>query len=319
MRADRLLAILLTLQRVGRATTRQLAERLEVSERTIHRDMDALTGAGVPVYAERGPKGGWRLLGEYRTDLTGLSPAEAQALLVGPPARLLEDLGLAKASEGAWLKLLASLPRSYRSEVESVRGRVYVEPRGGTEGAPLLPILLDALWQNREVEMTYERQDGERSVRRVAPLGLVARGATWYLVAQSEAGPRTFRVSRVLEAALTDTRFAPPEGFDLRAHWRAAQAEFKERLPRYSVRARVEAAALERLGLVGRWATLEASTPLADGWLEARVRFETAEDALAWALSLGSRAEVLEPPQLRARVAASARELLAAYSLDGRV
>lgn len=183
MRADRLLSILLILQIRGRVTSRQLAERLEVSERTIHRDMEALTAAGVPVYAERGSRGGWRLLEDYRTDLTGLKPGEVQALLVGQPNRLLEDLGLSRASEGAWIKLLASLPALYRREAESVRGRIYIEPRGAAEPVPHLPTLLEALWRNRKLHTIYRRNDGKISERLLDPLGLVAKGSTWYLVA----------------------------------------------------------------------------------------------------------------------------------------
>lgn len=170
MRADRLLSILLILQIRGRVTSRQLAERLEVSERTIHRDMEALTAAGVPVYAERGSRGGWRLLADYRTDLTGLKPGEVQALLVGQPNRLLEDLGLSRASEGAWIKLLASLPALYRREAESVRGRIYIEPRGAAEPVPHLPTLLELL----------QEEVGHNSVRTCHSSGNSTTSSTFF-------------------------------------------------------------------------------------------------------------------------------------------
>lgn len=307
MRADRLLSILLILQTQGQATSRQLAERLEVSERTIHRDMEALTGAGVPVYAERGARGGWRLLADYRTDLTGLKPGEIQALLVGQPNKLLEDLGLSRASEGAWIKLLASLPAFYRREAESVRGRIYIEPGGAAEPVPHLPTLLEALWLSRKLHLTYRRSDGQRSERLLDPLGLVAKGSTWYLVAWNGKDYRTYRVSRVQEARLAPEVAVRPKDFDLQCFWEQSRAELKEHLPRYDVRAQVEQKALERFGLIGRWARLLRIEPVERGWLEAWIRFEVEEDALAWALSLGTGVRVLEPTALAEKVRETAR------------
>lgn len=310
MRADRLLSILLILQAQGQATSRQLAERLEVSERTIHRDMEALTGAGVPVYAERGARGGWRLLADYRTDLTGLKLGEIQALLVGQPNKLLEDLGLSRASEGAWIKLLASLPDFYRPEAEAVRGRIYIEPRGAAEPVPHLPTLLEALWRNRKLQVTYRRGDGGTSERLLDPLGLVVKGSTWYLVAWNGDDYRTYRVSRIQEARLSPEAALRPKDFDLQAFWERSRAELKEQLPRYDVWVRVEQKALERFGLMGRWASLVHAEPAEEGWLEARIRFEVEEDALAWALSLGAKVRVLEPMELRAKVIEGARAIL---------
>src|SRR5215210_9043402 len=148
MRADRLLSIVLLLQAHHHLTSRELAGRLEVSERTIHRDMEALSFAGIPVVAERGTGGGWSLLGEYRTSLTGLNEAEIQSLFVTKPARLLADLNLEKAAEGALLKLLAALPSVYRRGAEYARQRIYVDVTGWQrtdEAVPLLHVLQDAI------------------------------------------------------------------------------------------------------------------------------------------------------------------------------
>lgn len=312
MRADRLLSILLVLQTKGGITSRQLAERLEVSERTIHRDMEALTAAGVPVYAERGARGGWRLLEDYHTDLTGLKPGEIQALLVGQPNKLLEDLGLSKALQGAWIKLLASLPALYRQEAEGVRGRIYVEPRGAAEPVPHLPTLLEALWLGRKLQIIYRRHDGQISERLLDPLGLVAKGSTWYLVAWNGEDYRTYRISRLQHARLSPEAAIRPKDFDLQRFWEESRAQLKEHLPRYDVWARVQQQALERFGLVGRWARLEQSVPLGEGWIEAQIRFETEEDALAWVLSLGAGVRVLEPAELREKVLGAALAILAA-------
>lgn len=314
MRADRLLSILLLLQMKEQATTGELAKRLGVSRRTVHRDMDALTTAGVPVYAERGVRGGWRLLGDYRTDLTGLSETEARALLLKQPDGLLSDLGLGRAAEGAFLKLTASLPAPFRHEVAALRERIVVEARGQADAVPDLPLILDAMEGNRKLEFAYKRSDRETRVRVGAPLGLVAKGNTWYLIAEVEGKYRTYRVSRMSETSVTDEPFAMPMNFSLREYWAQSRAEFRAELPRYEVSALVHEASLERLGLVGRWATLTHSEPHSPGWVRAHIRFEVEDDAHAWALSMGIRAEVLGPPELRGRVRESLEEMLEVYS-----
>lgn len=236
MRADRLLSILLLLQAHGRLTARDLARRLEVSERTIHRDMDALGVAGVPVYAARGTGGGWSLAEGYRARLPGLSDTEIQALFLAGPARLLADLGLRRASEAALLKLLASLPAIARRDVEYARQRIHVDPAGWHETAEsvaALPTLQEAIWQGHQVALTYGRSDGATVERLVAPLGLVAKGRVWYLVAAVDGEPRTYRVSRVRCARPTGAPAARPAGFDLAGYWERSAADFKAGLPRY--------------------------------------------------------------------------------------
>src|SRR5262249_32262971 len=186
MRADRLLSILLLLQVNRRLTARDLARRLDVSERTILRDMDALSGSGVPVVSERGVGGGWSLLEEYQTRLTGLSPAEIQSLFLARPPKLLADLGLKNEAEAAWIKLQAALPAASRPQAELVRKRILFDTRGwrdAAESIACLPVLLDALWRERRVRFVYQRVLGEAGERVVDPQALVARGSTWYLIA----------------------------------------------------------------------------------------------------------------------------------------
>src|SRR5262245_37673257 len=208
MRADLRLSILLLLQVHRRMTARTLAARLEVSERTIHRDMVALSGAGVPVTAERGTGGGWRLMEEYRTNLTGLNEAEVQALFLAKPPRLLADLRLDKAAEAAVIKLRAAIPATARQGAEEMRQRIHVDVLGwrrAEEAIPYLPILQEAIWQERRLRFTYGYERGGTSVERVAdPLGLVAKGNIWYFVAAIEGEVRTYRVSRVRSATLLD-------------------------------------------------------------------------------------------------------------------
>ena len=235
MRADRLLSILLLLQVHRRLTARALARRLEVSERTIHRDMEALSAAGIPVYAERGGGGGWSLVEEYRTNLTGLNTAEIQALFVTRPARLLADLGLEQASDAGLIKLQAALPAMQRDDAEYARQRIYVDITGwnrAEESIATLPVLQAAIWQERKLQFTYERGGDCAAVERlVDPLGLVAKGSGWYLVAGEEGEIRSYRVSRVQEAKLIDQPCVRPKGFDLAAYWEQSMISFKDQLP----------------------------------------------------------------------------------------
>lgn len=331
MRADRLLNILLTLQTEGRVKAGELARRQGVSRRTIYRDLDALTAAGVPVYAVPGPAGGVALLGDYRTDLTGLSRTEIQALLLGRSGTLLGDLGLAGAAEGARTKLLAALPTPRRSEADDAKGRFFVDVTGWRntrEAVPLLPRLQEAVWAARELHLTYARGDGVRVQRRVQPLGLVARGSTWYLVADvveddtAEDGEgsdkrRTYRVSRIGEAVLGEA-FVRPEGFDLEAHWEASKLEFKARLPRYPVTVRAAPEVLRKLEAPNRYARLLNASEAADerGWRTAELLFEVDWEALETLLGFGAAAEVLAPEDLRERVRGVLRAAAAFYELD---
>jgi predicted DNA-binding transcriptional regulator YafY len=318
MRADRLLSIVLLLQANGQLTSRSLAERLEVSERTIHRDMEALSFSGIPVFAERGSNGGWSLLGEYRTNLTGLNEAEVQSLFVTQPPKLLADLRLKKASEGALLKLLAALPAMYRQGAEQARRRIHIDTAGWArheEAVPLLPVLQDAIWSERRLRFTYQRGPGCDDVEReVDPLGLVAKGSAWYLVAGVGESVRSYRISRMARAEVLDQRSAVPAGFDLAAFWEQSTAKFKSALPNYVAQFRVAPDVFPRLRFAGRFArvgdTVETDR---DGWLRVSVGFDVEEIACEYALGFGSKLEVLEPRSLREKVIAAAQGVVDFY------
>jgi predicted DNA-binding transcriptional regulator YafY len=317
MRADRLLSILLLLQVHQRVTARELAERLEVSERTIHRDMEALGAAGIPVLADRGAGGGWRLLDEYRTNLTGLNGNEIQALFLSGPPRLLADLGLDKASDAALIKLLAALPSPNRRGAEDARQRIYVDAGGWgqrDEDVPFLPLIQEAIWHDVRLRLWYQRADGTASERLVDPLGLVAKGSLWYLVAAVEGDIRTYRVSRVRGAELTDQPCARPADFDLAAYWQASAAQFRAHLPSYPATVRVEPSALGRVRQGGRYSRIEREhPPAADGWVMLDVQLEVEDNAVEYVLSFGPCIEVLAPDSLRERVIAAARAMVELY------
>lgn len=320
MRGDRLLSILLLLQVHERLTARDLAGRLEVSERTIHRDMAVLSAAGVPVTAARGGGGGWSLLGDYRTDLTGLTAAEAQALFLAAPGRLLADLGLRQASEAALIKLLAALPALARRDAEYVRQRIYVDPTGWrqtTGAAPCLSVLQEALWRERRLALTYGRSDGSVVERLVDPLGLVAKGSAWYLVAavDGDGDVRSYRVSRVRHACITEQPCVRPLDFDLAAYWDQAAANLTRNLPWYPVSVRVDPAILPRMRAGERYVRVESvGAPDAEGWLPVSLQCQGDEEACAYVLGFGAQIEALEPRSLREQVLARARAVVAFYT-----
>lgn len=310
MRADRLLSILLLLQSRRRVTGRELAGRLEVSERTILRDMDALSSAGIPVIAERGKCGGWSLLDDYQTKLTGLSPAEIQSLFLARPARLMSDLGLKRESEAALIKLQASLPAGAREHAELARRRILIDPRGWRdpgESIPCLPTLLDALWRGRQVRFLYARDQCDPAERTGDPLGLVAKGSTWYLVAQVGNETRTYRISRIREALVLESPAAYPPQFDLAAHWERSAAEFRENLPRYYATFLANHSIMRWIRYRG-W-RLEEQTLDGDR-VRIRLRFDIEDEAVQFALSFGGDIEVIEPRDLGEKVRAGARAIL---------
>jgi len=320
MRADRLISILLLLQIHRCLTANDLAKRLEVSERTIHRDMEALSSVGVPVTADRGAGGGWRLIGDYRTKLTGLNDTEIQSLFLNVPPQLLADLGLEKTSEAAMTKLLAEVPGDARRDAEFARQRIHVDVSGwnrSEESVPMLPTLQQAVWQDRKLNISYQRDpDCEAFERVVDPLGLVAKGSVWYLIAAVENEPRTYRVSRVLAATLLNDPCERPPDFDLAAHWQQSAQVFKTQLPRFDATLRVRQESLRRLYYAVRFARVEhVGEPDADGWAIVEMRFQLEDEAAEFALSFGPQIEVMEPVTLREKVIGLAKSVVEFYAV----
>jgi predicted DNA-binding transcriptional regulator YafY len=308
MRAERLLRILLLLQAYGSFTASELARRLGVSVRTIQRDLGSLSVAGVPVYADRGRGGGWTLARDYRTRLNGLTPAEAMTVFVGTTAHVLADLGLDGVTDTALAKLLSALPAHARRDAEYARARVLVDHagwQGAGEASPWLAIIRQALWEERRIQLGY----GEGRTMRVAPLGLVAKGSTWYLVAARDDDEiRTYRVPKITSAVLTGQSFQRPPGFDLTAYWAGACKRFFATRPVYPVRLRVHTAAVHRLS----WApgtTITEINERADGHSDVAMTFENAFEATTVLLGMAGDAEVVAPAELRDRMRTAAGRL----------
>ena len=319
MRADRLLSIMLLLQANRQMTSRDLASRLEVSERTIHRDMEALSGAGIPVTAARGSGGGWSLLGDYRTSLTGLNEAEIQSLFLTKPAKLLADLHLEKAADGAMLKLLASLPSTFRRGAERARQRIHVDVSGWSrreEAVPFLPVLQEALWMERKLSIKYERGENCEHVERlISPLGLVAKGSVWYLVGAVDGHVRTYRVSRVAHAEVLDEAAPIPVDFNLAEYWEQSASTLKSSTPNYLASFWVAPSVVLRLSFAGRFARVkETDETDARGWKKVHVGFDVEEMACEYAVSFGPNLEVIEPVTLREKVIAMTQATLKFYA-----
>ncbi|MGK5443672.1 helix-turn-helix transcriptional regulator [Micromonospora sp. URMC 105] len=317
MRASRLISLVLLLQSRETMTAAELARELEVSERTVYRDVLALSAAGVPVYADRGRAGGYRLLGGYQTRLTGLTRDEAEALFLSGLPGPAGDMGLADAVASAELKVLAALPPTLRDAPARAGQRFHLDVPGWfRESAPppWLAELARAVWRDRVVQLRYRRGDREVG-RRVEPYGLVLKSGVWYLVGRVGDGMRTYRVDRVVGVEVGGETFARDEDFDLGGHWREQAEAFLRSMLRAEITVRLSAAGLRAL----RWApeapfayeevTAAAGEPDGQGWRITRLPVESVEVAYDLLLRLGPEAEVLDPPELRARLAGAARRL----------
>jgi predicted DNA-binding transcriptional regulator YafY len=298
LRADRLLSMLLLLQAHGRLTGRELARRLEVSERTVHRDMESLSASGVPIFAMRGAQGGWQLDGNWRTQVPGLDEVELRALLMAQP-RVIGDTRLASAAERALQKLMAALPTSLREQAASIRQRLYVDTTGwrpSRENLVMLPIVQQAVSGDRKLAIVYCKPNGERSKRTVDPLGLVAKGSAWYLVANTPAGMRTFRVSRIEGATPLKVPCKRPSQFKLAAYWTSTTKELSETWKRFPATLRLQPQAAQ--GMFTWHNARQVGMADARGWMTMDVEFENEEEARFVVLGLGTRVEVLEPESL---------------------
>jgi predicted DNA-binding transcriptional regulator YafY len=320
MRASRLVQLLLLLQARGGLTAEALAKELEVSVRTVLRDVDALSAAGVPIYTERGPAGGIRLVDGYRTRLTGMTGDEAEALflsgLPGPAA----ELGLGTVVAAAQVKVVAALPAELRSRASRLVERFHLDAGAwfhGNEPVPHLPTVADAVWASRPLEISYHR--GESSVQRILePLGVVLKAGIWYLVARSDEQVRTYRVSRIRAARPLEETFERPAGFDLAAWWAESSAAYEREVPRLEITVRVRTDAMWRLAdAVGNRVVRAAQRlgePDEDGRQVLRISVEWPEEATGRFVAAAPDVEVVEPAALRAELLAAARTASEVYS-----
>jgi predicted DNA-binding transcriptional regulator YafY len=312
MLASRLLSILMLLQTRGRMSATALAAEFEVSVRTIHRDIDHLSAAGVPVYADRGRNGGFALTDGYRTKLTGLTQPEAETLflagLPGPAAQL----GLADILSAARLKLMAALPAHVQPGAERIASRFHLDPEAWFRVAdpqPALQTVARAVWSGHVLNLRYRPAgESESRSRKLDPLGLVLKAGVWYLVAQSGKSIRTYRVANIHDAEITDEAFARPNGFDLAAHWERSSRAYEAGMWRDYADVRLSPRGVVLLEMLGPYvvqAARETAKPDRDDWIRCTVPIESDSQGVRELMRLCNEVEVLGPPSLRKMMAAT--------------
>ena len=319
MRASRLLSIQMLLQARGRMSATELAEALEVSVRTLYRDIDELTTAGVPIYAERGRAGGFQLLPGWKTTLTGLTATEAEAVFLSGLAGPATDLGLGAEVQSAQLKLLSALPAQWRGHARRISSRLHLDPVEWYREADTLPHLqavARAVWDERQLEIGYA--SWTRTARQIVhPLGLVLKAGAWYLVAAREGKLRTFRISSILDVRALEARCVRPRRFDLERYWAESVQRFETEL--YTGEARVAATArglseLRQLGAAVARALREVQAPAAGERVQVRIPIESVAHAAGLLLRMVPEVEVLQPVALRRALLARAQEVAGMYA-----
>jgi predicted DNA-binding transcriptional regulator YafY len=313
MRADRLLSILLLLQARGKLTTQALANELGVSRRTILRDVDALSYAGVPIYTDGGHGGGISLDENYRTNLTGLNETEIRALFVSENTQLLNDIGLGDASQRMLQKLSAALPPEQQSIVKQVQQRIYMDAAWWWQDDVPLPFwgeIQQAVFEDRLIRALYENYNGEVAERIIEPYSLVAKAGQWYLIAKRGQVFRLYRVTRFHTVQVLDAHFQRDPGFDLAAFWHNHIQEFREAITEYTFTLKVHP---DRVSFVqslmpGRFHTIEIDA--GNGWQTLNFQVETMDLAKMLVFGLGSQAVILGPAELKAAVLEQCQELL---------
>ncbi|MFC5148274.1 helix-turn-helix transcriptional regulator [Streptomyces aureoversilis] len=337
MRADRLLSLLLLLQNRGRMTAPELAAELEVSIRTVYRDIEALGASGVPVCADRGPAGGYRLMDGYRTRLTGLTDAEASSLFLAGAPGAARELGLGAVLATAQLKLQAALPAEFAERSRRIQDRFHLDAPAwfrDAEPVPHLATVARAVWEQQVLLVRYRRWNGQvhpepgapEPGRPLCPLGIVLKGGTWYLVAMATEGEaaagtlgasRTYRISRFLDVDTSGETFERPDGFDLAACWEESSRRLAAALHQGTARLRISPRARRLLpvqfGAVGTRALESAGPPDHEGWVQVEIPVEAQAVAVSDLLRLGTEAEVLGPPELRRAVGEAVAVLAERY------
>ena len=317
MQASRLISVLMRLQARGRATATELAQELEVSVRTIYRDVDQLSFAGIPVIAERGRSGGFKLVDGFRTELTGMTPAEAETLflagLPGPAA----ELGLTQLMGVARTKLLAALPAGERAE--RIASRFHLDATGwfrNAEPVALLPTIAQAIWAERFLNIRYAPHKGT-VIRKIGPLGLVLKAGIWYLIAQKGNAFRTYRVGRIA-TAVPQELYTRPKDFDLAAYWAQSSKDYELGTNRDRATIRLSPRGRQILDLLGPYVVQEAeqSVSKADnqGWVRCTIPLESAEFGIRELMRLGEEVEIVSPPALRMRMIRTLRKTLDCYA-----
>jgi predicted DNA-binding transcriptional regulator YafY len=319
MRADRLLSLLMLIQTRGTLTAQSLAAELEVTERTIYRDVTALSAAGVPVYSERGPGGGISLVENYRTNLTGLNAAEVRALFMMSIPAPLDQLGVGTELRTALLKLSASLPNTRRADESTARQKIHLDAAWwfqSEEPIVHLKTIQSALWSDRKLDLLYRSDFGADIEMVIAPYGLVAKASVWYLVGARKDHLRVLRISKIRQASLREECFERPAEFDLSVFWKSWCDEFESNRPQFTATVCVSPTLAQILA--ENRPVILTTPPLLEesGWKTLTLTFESFEAARAQILGYGGAIEVLEPLALRKSIQDYARQIQNIYAAE---
>ncbi|SFL91850.1 Predicted DNA-binding transcriptional regulator YafY, contains an HTH and WYL domains [Gracilibacillus orientalis] len=313
MRADRLINIMVLLQNRGKMTTKELAGELEVSDRTIIRDMDALSTVGIPVVAERGKWGGWRLLDNFRSKLSTITLEEMKALFVFPSKGLLQDLGLTHSIDPRH-NLLVSLPVHYQADAQAMWDRIHIDVstwRQSKEKVTAFETIQQAVLGNKKLKIHYEKADGNKEDRLIEPLGLVAKGNRWYLVASRNGELRNYRASRIHSAKMEMERFERPANFHLATYWEQSKDNFIRNLPAYDVDVEIAPSIIKRITFTGKFVqVIEKKSANEQGWLPAVLRFNDRQEAIEYILGFGDQIKIVSPAHLTDEIVSLARRAI---------
>jgi len=319
VRADRLLNIMVLLQNNGKMTTEQLSRTLEVSQRTILRDMDALSLSGIPVIAERGKAGGWKLMDRFRSQISSLTLADMKTLFILPSEKILEELGLHNNGLDIRQKLLASMPGPAKRDAQQYLEKIYIDTgtwqQPSSEKSKALNIVQQALWENKKLSILYEKADGYRSQRLVHPLGLVSKGSAWYLVALNDNNEyRNFRMSRIVQAAIEAEEFIRPEHFHLAEYWKQSKLDFTEALPSFEVQVLAHREMIGRMTFTDKFVKrVDANSETGKPLVNVTLKFNTEQEAIEYVLGYGGRIRLVQPEYLIDKIVQQARMVIEMY------
>ncbi|WP_442598398.1 helix-turn-helix transcriptional regulator [Neobacillus sp. D3-1R] len=318
MRADRLINIMTLLQNRGKMTSKELATELDVSERTINRDMEALSASGIPVISDRGKEGGWRLMDNFRSRLTGLKLEEIKTLFLSPFADYLKDLGIEpNQSIDTRHKLLATIPSHYQHEAKMVWERIYIDTgnwRQTKEKLVCFQTAQQAVFENRKLKIVYGQSEENAEERMIEPLGLVVQSNKWYLVALKNGEFRNYRLSRIYSASLEEGQFERPESFDLAEYWNQSKSAFIQNLPSYVVEVEVSPEDFSRINFTGKFIkVIKTESPTAGHWIPATLNFHSEQEAVEYILGFSKNIRIVEPQTLIEKVVQGAKDVLEFY------
>ncbi|WP_101842445.1 YafY family protein [Halobacillus sp. Marseille-P3879] len=319
MKAERLINILLLLQHGEIVTTRELSRELEVSERTVHRDMESLSAAGIPVYAERGQAGGWRLVDNWKQRLSWLKEEEMLSLFLPHAEKIINDLNMGISSKQIKNKLLLSIPEESRQNAVKLWERVHVDmgtwKTAAIEMNPAMEVMKEAVMNNQKVNIIYKKADGEIRESIVNPLGLVAKSSNWYVVAMNKQDEfRSYKITRIVKCELMHEYFNRPRDFKLSAHWEESKKQFMQSLPEFRVKVNVSPFARERIRFTGRFVQpVNDGKVTENGWTELELIFNTEDEAVNFIVGFGNQVKILSPLELIDKVTGRAREIIDLY------